>query len=297
MTPVKQIGAGVLDVGYVDAGPADGCTAVLLHGWPYGMHTFDEVSPLLASAGFRVIVPYLRGYGTTRFVSQEKFCNGQQSVLAVDTVALMDALGIETAVVAGADWGARTAGVVAALWPQRCAGLVAVSGYLIGSQQAGGLPLAPLLARGASGRPSPFADLDEDLRLDLVRAQRFPRGALRRISRPEVIDPQRWRTRADRTSKRGGGDALVRNVRAEDPLDPGTVFGARKQRDMATASGPSADPDSDAAELDGQTEGEGFEPSDDVAAVNGFQDRRIQPLCHPSSDRTQASRSMLRGEP
>jgi pimeloyl-ACP methyl ester carboxylesterase len=141
--PVRQIAAGLLDVGYVDVGPPDGPAVVLLHGWPYDIHTFAEVSPLLAAAGYRVIVPYLRGYGTTRFLSDETFRNGQQSVLAVDTVALMDALGIEKAVVAGADWGARTADVVAALWPERCAGLVSVSGYLIGSQQAGELPLAP----------------------------------------------------------------------------------------------------------------------------------------------------------
>lgn len=146
-TRVKQIAAGVLDVGYADGGPADGPAVVLLHGWPYDIHTFDEVSPLLAAAGNRVIVPYLRGYGTTRFLSDETVRNGQQSVLAVDTVALMDALGIEKAVVAGADWGARTADIVAALWPQRCAGLVSVSGYLIGSQKAGELPLAPEVER------------------------------------------------------------------------------------------------------------------------------------------------------
>ena len=143
MGPVKQIAAGVLDVGYADTGPGDGPAVVLLHGWPYDIHTFAEVSPLLAAAGYRVIVPYLRGYGTTRFLSDETFRNGQQSVLAVDTVALLDALGIEKAIVAGADWGARTADVVAALWPERCAGLVSVSGYLIGSQQAGELPLTP----------------------------------------------------------------------------------------------------------------------------------------------------------
>ena len=138
----QQIAAGLLDVGYVDVGPPDGPAVVLLHGWP-NIHTFAEVSPLLAAAGYRVIVPYLRGYGTTRFLSDETFRNGQQSVLAVDAVALMDALGIEQAVVAGSDWGARTADVVAALWPERCAGLVSVSGYLIGSQQAGELPLPP----------------------------------------------------------------------------------------------------------------------------------------------------------
>jgi pimeloyl-ACP methyl ester carboxylesterase len=141
--PVKQIAAGLLDVGYVEAGPPDGPAVALLHGWPYDIHTYAEVSPLLAAAGHRVIVPYLRGYGTTRFLSDETFRNGQQSVLALDTVALMDALGIEKAVLAGVDWGARTADIVAALWPERCAGLVSVSGYLIGSQRAGELPLAP----------------------------------------------------------------------------------------------------------------------------------------------------------
>ena len=141
--PVEQIAAGHLDVGYVEAGPPGGPAVVLLHGWPYDIHTFAEVSPLLAAAGYRVIVPYLRGYGTTRFLSDATVRNGQQSVLAVDTIALMDALGIDQAVVAGADWGARTADVVAALWPERCSGLVSVSGYLIGSQRAGELPLAP----------------------------------------------------------------------------------------------------------------------------------------------------------
>jgi pimeloyl-ACP methyl ester carboxylesterase len=141
-TPVNQIAAGVLDVGYADIGPADGPAVVLLHGWPYDIHTFADVSPRLAAEGYRVIVPYLRGYGTTRFLSDETFRNGQQSALAVDTIALMDALGIDRAVLAGADWGARTADIVAALWPERCAGLVSVSGYLIGSQQVGEQPLA-----------------------------------------------------------------------------------------------------------------------------------------------------------
>jgi pimeloyl-ACP methyl ester carboxylesterase len=140
---VKQIVAGALDVGYAEAGRGDGPAVVLLHGWPYDIHAYDEAAQLLAAAGHRVIVPYLRGYGTTRFLSDATVRNGQQSVFAVDTVALMDALGIEQAVVAGADWGARTADVLAALWPERCAGLVSVSGYLIGSQQAGNVPLAP----------------------------------------------------------------------------------------------------------------------------------------------------------
>jgi pimeloyl-ACP methyl ester carboxylesterase len=141
--PVKQIAAGVLDIGHVDVGPPDGPAVVLLHGWPYDIHTYTEVSPLLAAAGHRVIVPYLRGYGTTRFLSEETFRNGQQAALAVDTVALMDALGVDRAILAGTDWGARTADIVATLWQERCAGLVSVSGYLIGSQQVGVQPLAP----------------------------------------------------------------------------------------------------------------------------------------------------------
>jgi pimeloyl-ACP methyl ester carboxylesterase len=141
--PVKQIEAGLLDVGYAEAGPADGPAVILLHGWPYDIHSYVDVAPLLAAEGYRVIVPYLRGYGTTRFLSAETFRNGQQSALAVDTIALMDALGIDSAVVAGFDWGARTADVVAALWPERCAALVSVSGYLIGSRETGKLPLPP----------------------------------------------------------------------------------------------------------------------------------------------------------
>ncbi|MCL2419519.1 MAG: alpha/beta hydrolase [Conexibacteraceae bacterium] len=141
--PVKQIEAGVLNVGYVEAGPADGPAVVLLHGWPYDIHSFAEVTPILAAAGFHVVVPYLRGYGTTRFLSDDTVRNGEQAALARDTVALMDALNIDRAIVAGFDWGARTADIVGVLWPERCAGVVAVSGYLIGSQQAGALPLPP----------------------------------------------------------------------------------------------------------------------------------------------------------
>ena len=140
---LKQIGAGVLNVGYAEAGPADGPPVLLLHGWPYDIYSYVDVAPLLASAGYRVIVPYLRGYGTTRFLSQDTARNGQPSALAVDTVALMDALKIETATIAGFDWGARTADIVAALWPERCKALVSVSGYLIGSQAAGRMPLPP----------------------------------------------------------------------------------------------------------------------------------------------------------
>jgi pimeloyl-ACP methyl ester carboxylesterase len=141
--PVSQVDAGVLDVGYVEAGPADGPTAVLLHGWPYDIHSYVEVSATLGSAGYRVIVPYLRGYGTTRFRSVETFRNGEQVALALDVIALLDALEIERAIAAGFDWGARTADIVAALWPERCNGLVSVSGYLIGSQDAGTRPLPP----------------------------------------------------------------------------------------------------------------------------------------------------------
>ena len=141
--PLKQIDAGLLNVGYAEMGPAKGPVAILLHGWPYDIHSFVDVAPMLAQAGYRVIVPYLRGYGTTRFLSDETMRNGQSAALAVDILALMDALGIETATIAGFDWGARTANIVAALWPERCNGLVSVSGYLIASQEAGKIPLPP----------------------------------------------------------------------------------------------------------------------------------------------------------
>ncbi|MBN9268018.1 MAG: alpha/beta hydrolase [Hyphomicrobium sp.] len=140
---LRQIDAGVLNTGYAEAGPVDGPAVILLHGWPYDIHSFVDVAPLLASAGYRVIVPYLRGYGTTRLLSSATFRNGQPSVIAVDIIALMDALKIEKAIVAGYDWGARTANIMAALWPERCKGMVSVSGYLIGSQDAGKMPLSP----------------------------------------------------------------------------------------------------------------------------------------------------------
>jgi len=140
---LKQIDAGVLNIGYAEAGSADGPPAILLHGWPYDIHSYVDVAPLLASAGYRVIVPYLRGYGTTRFLSNDAFRNAQQSALAIDIIALMDALKIEKATLAGYDWGARTADIIAALWPERCTALVSVSGYLIGSQEAGKVPLPP----------------------------------------------------------------------------------------------------------------------------------------------------------
>jgi len=140
---LKQINAGVLSVGYAEAGPARGPAVILLHGWPYDIHSFADVTPVLASRGYRVIVPYLRGYGTTRFLSDASPRNGQQAALGVDTIALMDALGIGQAIIGGFDWGARSADVVAALWPDRCKALVSVSGYLIGSQAANKAPLSP----------------------------------------------------------------------------------------------------------------------------------------------------------
>ena len=140
---IKQIDAGLLNVGYVEEGPADGPPVLLLHGWPYDIHSYADVAPALASAGYRVIVPYLRGYGTTRFLSGETFRNGQPGALAFDIVALMDALKIDKPIIGGFDWGARTADIIAALWPERCRALVSVSGYLIGSQEAGKIPLPP----------------------------------------------------------------------------------------------------------------------------------------------------------
>ena len=141
--PLKQIDAGVLNVGYAEAGPADGRVVILLHGWPYDIYSYVDVAPLLASAGYRVIIPYLRGYGTTRFLASETVRNGQQSVIAVDIIALMDALKIEKATIGGYDWGARTANIIAALWPERCKAMVSVSGYLIGSVAANKMPLPP----------------------------------------------------------------------------------------------------------------------------------------------------------
>jgi len=140
---VKQVDAGVLNVGYAEAGPSDGAPVILLHGWPYDIHSFVDVVPLLAKAGYRVIVPYLRGYGPTHFLSSETFRNSQPSALAVDVVALMDALKITKAVLAGFDLGARSADIVAVLWPERCKALVSVSGYLISSQASNKIPLPP----------------------------------------------------------------------------------------------------------------------------------------------------------
>jgi pimeloyl-ACP methyl ester carboxylesterase len=143
LAEMRQIDAGVLNVGYADLGVHDAPVAVLLHGWPYDIHAFDQVASRLVAEGYRVIVPYLRGHGSTRFLSEQTPRNGQQSAIAADTIALMDALHIDKAVVAGFDWGARTACILAALWPQRCRALVSVSGYLIGSQIAGREPLPP----------------------------------------------------------------------------------------------------------------------------------------------------------
>lgn len=141
--PIKQIDAGVLNIGYAEAGPAAGPPVILLHGWPYDIHTYVDVAPVLASKGYRVIVPHLRGYGTTRFLSATTTRNAQQSALGLDVIALLDALKIPKAIVGGCDWGARTANIVAALWPDRCKALVSVSGYLIGSQAANRMPLPP----------------------------------------------------------------------------------------------------------------------------------------------------------
>ncbi len=143
LEPIKQIHAGDLDVGYAEMGPPDGAAVILLHGWPYDIQSFAAVAPIVSAAGYRVIVPYLRGYGSTRFLSEETARNGQQSVVAVDLIALMDALKIDKAILGGFDWGARTADIVAALWPERCRELVSVSGYLIGSQMGGAAPLPP----------------------------------------------------------------------------------------------------------------------------------------------------------
>ncbi len=141
--PLRQIDAGLLNVGYAEVGPAGGPVVILLHGWPYDIHSYVDVAPLLATAGFRVIIPYLRGFGKTSFLSSETFRNAQQSAVALDIIALMDALRIDKAVLGGFDWGARTVAIMAALWPERCKAIVSVSGYLITSLQANLQPLPP----------------------------------------------------------------------------------------------------------------------------------------------------------
>jgi pimeloyl-ACP methyl ester carboxylesterase len=140
---IKQINAGLLNVGYAEDGPANGPAVMLLHGWPYDIHSYVDVAPLLASKGYRVITPYLRGYGTTRFLAGDTFRNAQQSAVALDIIALMDALKIQTATIAGFDWGARTADVMATLWPGRCKAIVSVGGYLISSPAGNQVPLPP----------------------------------------------------------------------------------------------------------------------------------------------------------
>jgi pimeloyl-ACP methyl ester carboxylesterase len=155
---LKQVDAGLLSVGYAESGPADGPAVFLLHGWPYDIHSFAEAAPLLAAAGYRVIVPFVRGYGTTRFLSDGTLRNGQPAAVAADVIAHMDALGIEHAILAGFDWGARSANVVAALWPDRCKAQLSVSGYLIGSQAANAAPL-PLFRHGWAPTRLGFAGL------------------------------------------------------------------------------------------------------------------------------------------
>lgn len=145
---LKQIDAGVLNIGYTEAGSSDGTPVILLHGWPYDIHSYEEVVPMLTAKGYRVITPYLRGFGTTRFISDKTMRNGQQSAVASDIIALMDALKIDKAIVGGFDWGARTADVMAALWPERVKGLVSVSGYLITNLEANKKPLPPAAELG-----------------------------------------------------------------------------------------------------------------------------------------------------
>lgn len=147
--PLRQINAGLLNVGYAEAGYSDGPVVILLHGWPYDIHSFVDVAPMLAAAGYRVIVPHLRGHGTTRFLSAATVRNAQQSVVALDIIALMDALKIQKAVLAGYDWGARTANIIAALWPERCTAMVSVNGYLINNRERNKLPLPPKIERGS----------------------------------------------------------------------------------------------------------------------------------------------------
>jgi pimeloyl-ACP methyl ester carboxylesterase len=142
-TSLKQVDAGLLNVGYAEAGPVNGSPVILLHGWAYDIHTYVNVAPLLAARGYRVVIPFLRGYGSTRFLSEATVRNGQPAALALDVIALMDALNMESAIVGGCDWGARTANIVAALWPERCKALVSVSGYLISSPEVNKRPLPP----------------------------------------------------------------------------------------------------------------------------------------------------------
>jgi pimeloyl-ACP methyl ester carboxylesterase len=140
---LKRVSAGVLDIAYAELGPADGKPVLLLHGWPYDIHTYVDVAPILAASGYRVIVPHVRGYGATKFLAGDTMRNGQQAAVAADAIALLDALKIQKAIVGGCDWGARTVNIMAALWPERCEAMVSVSGYLIGSQELNKAPLPP----------------------------------------------------------------------------------------------------------------------------------------------------------
>jgi pimeloyl-ACP methyl ester carboxylesterase len=211
---IKQIDAGVLNVGYAEVGPANGPVAILLHGWPYDIHAFVDVAPILAKAGYRVIIPYLRGYGSTHFLSAETPRNGEPAAMAVDIIALMDKLDIKKAVVAGFDWGARTADIIAALWPDRCRALVSVSGYLISSQAAGNAPLPPSAElqwwyhfrsqRGGAGQQGSCRDHDPQL----------PLAARARPGRSEVRGARKEARRSSRHQRPGDHDGRRRQRRA-----------------------------------------------------------------------------------
>lgn len=232
--PIKQVRAGRLDVGFVDQGPSDGRPVLLLHGWPYDIHSYEAVAPLLASAGYRVIVPYLRGFGTTNFLSKDTPRNGQQSVFATDAIALLDALGIDKAIVAGCDWGARTACILATLWPERCSALVSVSGYLIGSQEANMMPLPPAVElswwyqyyfateRGRAGYDANRAEFAKLIWQTASPTWHFDDATFARTARaldnPDhvaiVVDNYRWRLALSRGEPEN--DALERQL-AEFP--------------------------------------------------------------------------------
>ena len=250
---VKQINAGVLEVGYVEAGPSNGQPVVLLHGWPYDIHSYVDVAPALGAAGYRVIVPYLRGFGTTRFRSSATPRNGQQSVVAVDVIALMDALAIESAIVGGFDWGARTANVVAALWPDRCKAMVSVSGYLIGSQEINKTPLPPKAELAwwyqyyfATERGRAGYDRYRPRFCQAHLADRLAGVELRRCN----LRPQRRRVRqcrpcrhrraqlplADRSRGRGTAIRRPRNAVGREPGHRGADHHARRRRQRCPAS-------------------------------------------------------------
>jgi pimeloyl-ACP methyl ester carboxylesterase len=234
LEPLKSIDAGSLNVGYFEAGPANGPPVILLHGWPYDIHTYVDVAPMLAAAGYRVIVPHLRGYGTTRFLSSDTPRNGQQAVVAVDIVALMDALKIDKATVAGCDWGARTACIMAALWPARVNGLVSVSGYLIGSQEAGKAPLPP------AGRAAVVVPV-------LLRDRTRPRGLrkeparLRQADLADRIAEVGLRRRHLRAQRAGAGQPRPGEHRDPQlPLAPRPGGGGAEVRRARSAAGQGA---------------------------------------------------------